>query len=62
MSKQKGDWKVIFFRQNGEPVDLWYTVDSYEEAKNFSNHMQATDRELTPRIVRADESQANTGK
>jgi hypothetical protein len=62
MSKQKGDWKVIFYRRNGEPVDLWYTVDSYEDAKDFSSRMQAADRELTPRIVRSDENQANTGK
>jgi hypothetical protein len=61
-TKQKGDWKVIFFRRNGEPVDLWYTVDSYEDAKDFSRRMQAADRELTPRIVRSDENQANTGK
>jgi hypothetical protein len=61
-TKQKGDWKVIFFRRNGEPVDLWYTVDSYEDAKDFSSRMQAADRELTPRIVRSDENQANTGK
>jgi hypothetical protein len=62
ISRQKGDWKVIFLRRNGEPVDLWYSVDSYEDAKDFSNRMQAADRELTPKIVRSDENQENTGK
>jgi hypothetical protein len=51
MSKQSGEWKVTFFRRNGEPVDLWYTVNSYEDAKAFANRIQATDRELSaPRI------------
>jgi hypothetical protein len=54
MSKQSGEWKVTFFRRNGEPVDLWYTVNSYEDAKAFANRIQATDRELSAKIVRAD--------
>jgi hypothetical protein len=52
MSKQSGEWKVTFFRRNGEPVDLWYTVNSYEDAKAFANRIQATDRELSAKIVR----------
>lgn len=36
MIKQAGQWKVTFCLPGGEPVDLWYTTDNYDDAKSFA--------------------------
>jgi hypothetical protein len=62
MSKKSGLWKVIFFFRNGDPVDLWYTMDSYEDAEAFANRIQAADQELSAKIVQTGEDQPNVRK
>ncbi|WP_158044903.1 hypothetical protein [Skermanella pratensis] len=54
MIKQSGQWKVAFCLPSGEPVDLWYTTDNYDDARSFATEVQAADQKLIPKITRTD--------
>ena len=51
MQQKAQKFKVVFFRPNGTPVDVSYTMENRQEAENFAREVCNADKQLRAQVL-----------